>query len=50
MRLLRKYLNFSEPMALLQVGTLPFYDGERSPQGIMAEYIDALPVGFLRGD
>jgi hypothetical protein len=41
----RKYLNFSEPMALFQIGTLPFYNGERSPQSIMAEYIDALPSG-----
>jgi hypothetical protein len=41
----RKYLNFSEPMALFQIGTLPFYDGERSPQDIMAEYINALPSG-----
>jgi hypothetical protein len=41
----RKHLDFSEPIALFQIGTLPFYDGERSPQSIMAEYIDALPAG-----
>jgi hypothetical protein len=41
----RKHLDFSEPIALFQIGTLPFYDGERSPQSIMAEYIDALPSG-----
>jgi hypothetical protein len=41
----RKYLNFSEPVALFQLGTLHHYDGERSPQSIMAEYIDALPSG-----
>ncbi|MBV8539279.1 MAG: SAM-dependent methyltransferase [Pseudonocardiales bacterium] len=40
-----KYLNFSEPIALFQLGTLHHYDGERSPQSIMAEYIDALPSG-----
>jgi hypothetical protein len=41
----RKYLDFSEPIALFQLGTLHHYDGERSPQSIMAEYIDALPSG-----
>ncbi|MFY9807061.1 MAG: SAM-dependent methyltransferase [Pseudonocardiaceae bacterium] len=40
-----KHLDFSEPIALFQVGTLHHYDGERSPQSIMAEYIDALPSG-----
>lgn len=44
-RVVRKYLDFSEPVALFQIGTLPFYDDERSPQSIMAEYIDALPSG-----
>jgi hypothetical protein len=41
----RKYLDFSQPIALFQLGTLHHYDGERSPQSIMAEYIDALPSG-----
>ncbi|MGH3783175.1 MAG: SAM-dependent methyltransferase [Pseudonocardiaceae bacterium] len=41
----RKYLDFSEPIALFQVGTLHHYDGERSPRSIMTEYIDALPSG-----
>ncbi|PZS38114.1 MAG: hypothetical protein DLM62_15550, partial [Pseudonocardiales bacterium] len=41
----RKYLDFSEPIALFQIGTLHHHDGERSPQSIMAEYIDALPSG-----
>jgi hypothetical protein len=41
----RKHLDFSEPIALFQIGTLPFHAGERSPQSIMAEYIDALPSG-----
>jgi hypothetical protein len=41
----QKHLNFSEPIALFQLGTLHHYDGERSPQSIMTEYIDALPSG-----
>jgi hypothetical protein len=41
----RKYLDFSEPMALFQIGTLPFCNDECNPQSIMAEYIDALPSG-----
>jgi SAM-dependent methyltransferase len=40
-----RYLDFSEPIALFQLGTLHHYDGERSPQSIMAEYIEALPSG-----
>jgi hypothetical protein len=42
---IRKQLDFSEPIALLQLGTLHHYDGERSPQDIMREYVDALPSG-----
>jgi len=41
----RRYLDFSEPIALFQLGTLHHYDGERSPQSIMQEYIEALPSG-----
>ncbi len=41
----RRYLDFSQPIALFQLGTLHHYAGERSPQSIMAEYIDALPSG-----
>jgi hypothetical protein len=41
----RKQLDFSAPIALFQLGTLHHHDGERSPQSIMAEYIDALPSG-----
>lgn len=44
-QIVRRYLDFSEPIALFQLGTLHHYDGERSPQNIMAEYIDALPSG-----
>jgi S-adenosyl methyltransferase len=41
----RVYLDFSKPIALFQLGTLHHYEGERSPQSIMAEYVDALPSG-----
>jgi SAM-dependent methyltransferase len=43
--IVRRYLDFSEPIALFQIGTLPFYQGERSLQSVMAEYIDALSSG-----
>jgi hypothetical protein len=45
----RKYLDFSEPIALLQNGTLHHYGGPRSPADIMREYIDALPSGSYVG-
>jgi SAM-dependent methyltransferase len=41
----RKQLDFSQPIALYQCGTLHHYSGERSPADIMREYIDALPPG-----
>jgi SAM-dependent methyltransferase len=41
----RKELDFSQPIALYQCGTLHHYSGERSPADIMREYIDALPSG-----
>ncbi|MGI9001866.1 MAG: SAM-dependent methyltransferase [Pseudonocardia sp.] len=40
-----KYLDFSQPIALYQCGTLHHYSGERSPGDIMQGYIDALPSG-----
>lgn len=43
--IVRKHLDFSQPLALFQLGTLHHYDGERSPASIMQEYIDALPSG-----
>lgn len=43
--IVRKHLDFSQPIALLQVGTLHHYDGERSPADIMREYVEALPSG-----
>ncbi|HEV8560388.1 MAG TPA: SAM-dependent methyltransferase [Actinophytocola sp.] len=43
--LVRKYLDFSQPIALFQLGTIHHYDGERSPEDIMRAYVDALPSG-----
>ena len=40
-----KHLDFSQPIALFQLGTIHHYAGERSPQDIMRAYIDALPSG-----
>jgi SAM-dependent methyltransferase len=39
-----KYLDFSEPIALYQCGTMHHYTGERYAE-IMQEYVDALPSG-----
>ncbi|MFL6144117.1 MAG: SAM-dependent methyltransferase [Labedaea sp.] len=43
--LVRKYLDFSEPIALFQMGTIHHYAGETSPADIMRAYVDALPSG-----
>ena len=40
----RKYIDFSEPLALYQCGTMHHYTGDRYAE-IMKEYIDALPSG-----
>jgi SAM-dependent methyltransferase len=45
----RSHLNFDEPIALFQMGTIHHYDGERSPADIMKAYIDALPSGSFVG-
>ncbi len=42
---IRRHLDFSEPIALFQLGTLHHCVGECSPQSIMQEYIEALPSG-----
>lgn len=43
---IRRYIDFSEPLAFFQLGTLHHYDGPRErPAQIMREYIDALPSG-----
>lgn len=41
----RTHLDLTEPIALLQVGTLHHYTGEQNPADIMQQYIDALPSG-----
>lgn len=40
-----KHLDFSEPVALLQVGTMHHNTTDRDSADIMREYIDALPSG-----
>ncbi|MGH3795065.1 MAG: SAM-dependent methyltransferase [Pseudonocardiaceae bacterium] len=41
-----KYLDFSQPIALFQLGTLHHYNGQRPPQDIMAEYIEGMLPGL----
>lgn len=42
----RKYIDFAEPMAFLQLGTLHHFDGPRErPAEIMRRYVEALPSG-----
>lgn len=41
----RRHIDFSEPIALYHMATFYHYNGRRSPQSIMTEYIDALPSG-----
>jgi hypothetical protein len=44
--LVRKYIDFTEPIAFLQLGTFHHYDGPRErPAEMMRQYIDALPSG-----
>ncbi len=43
---IRRFLDLTAPVALIQNGTLHHYDDPaRSPQSIMEEYVDALPSG-----
>ncbi|MGH3449404.1 MAG: SAM-dependent methyltransferase [Haloechinothrix sp.] len=42
----RKHIDFTQPVAFLQLGTLHHYEGSHeAPAEIMREYIDALPSG-----
>ncbi|MDX3192058.1 SAM-dependent methyltransferase [Streptomyces sp. MN03-5084-2B] len=42
----RQHIDFSQPVALLQMGTLHHYNGpDERPAEIMKEYVDALPSG-----
>jgi hypothetical protein len=44
--IVRKHIDFTQPLALLQVGTLHHYEGPREkPAEIVKEYVDALPSG-----
>jgi S-adenosyl methyltransferase len=40
-----KHIDFGQPVALYQAGTMRYVPDERDPVGIMAAYIDALPSG-----
>ena len=43
---IRQYLDFTQPIAFLQLGTLHHYTGpDADPAAIMREYVDALPSG-----
>ncbi len=41
---IRAHLDFSQPLVLLQVGTMHHVEGDHAPD-IMREYVDALPSG-----
>lgn len=41
----RKYIDFSQPIALYHCGTMHHYSGDRPGGDIMQEYVDALPEG-----
>ncbi|WP_433800609.1 SAM-dependent methyltransferase [Actinomycetospora sp. CA-084318] len=43
--IVRELIDFSQPLALLQLGTLHHYVGARPPADIMQTYVDALPSG-----
>jgi len=46
----RRHIDFTEPLALLHMGTLHHFDGPRErPAEIMREYIAALPAGSFVG-
>jgi O-methyltransferase involved in polyketide biosynthesis len=42
--LVRRQIDFTEPVALLHAGTLPYYLGDDGPQ-LMRRHVDALPSG-----
>ncbi|MBB5154113.1 SAM-dependent methyltransferase [Saccharopolyspora phatthalungensis] len=46
--IVRAHIDFTQPLALLQVATMHSYDGPH-PDQVMAEYIDALPSGSFLG-
>ncbi|ALG11457.1 SAM-dependent methyltransferase [Kibdelosporangium phytohabitans] len=44
-QIVREQIDFTEPVALFQLGTIHHYDGDRTPESIMRAYVDALPSG-----
>lgn len=47
---IRKHIDFSQPLVLLQMGTLHHYNGPHEQQvEIMSEFVDALPSGSYVG-
>jgi SAM-dependent methyltransferase len=46
----REHIDFTQPLILLQMGTLHHFNGDRErPAEIMKEYVDALPSGSFVG-
>nr|WP_086861406.1 SAM-dependent methyltransferase [Amycolatopsis lexingtonensis] len=46
----REHIDFSQPLVLLQMGTLHHFNGDSArPAEIMREYVDALPSGSFVG-
>jgi hypothetical protein len=41
----RKYLDFTQPMAVFHVGTVQYVSDARGPEAIIAGYVDAIPSG-----
>ena len=47
---IREHIDFTQPLVLLQMGTLHHYTGDHDrPAEIMREYVDALPSGSFVG-
>ncbi|WP_026425456.1 SAM-dependent methyltransferase [Actinokineospora inagensis] len=47
--IVQRNLDFTEPVALFQMGTIHHYDGPRPPADIMRAYIDVLAPGSIVG-
>ncbi|MFJ1766226.1 SAM-dependent methyltransferase [Amycolatopsis sp. NPDC088138] len=46
----REHIDFTQPLIMLQMGTLHHYNGDRKrPAEIMRQYVDALPSGSFVG-
>ncbi len=44
-RAVRKYLDFTEPVAVYHIGTVQYVSDARDPGEIIARYVDAIPSG-----